>query len=98
MGLGAVRVCGLAEAREAADAARRSVAKGVNPIEGRITVPVVDRTFGAVADQMLEALRPEWKNAKHIYQWEQSLKVDAASLRGRPLASSLPPSPAAQRA
>lgn len=81
MGLGSLRVCSLAEAREAADQARRLVARGGNPIEERANLPETDRTFGALADQLLEALRPEWKNAKHIYQWEQSLKVDAAPLR-----------------
>ncbi len=81
MGLGALRVCSLAEAREAADAARRLVAKGVNPIEERARTPEGGRTFGDVADQLIEALKPEWKNAKHVYQWEQSLKVDAAPLR-----------------
>lgn len=81
MGLGALRVCSLSEAREAADAARRLVAKGINPIEERARSTEGGRTFGEVADQLIEALKPEWKNAKHIYQWEQSLKVDAASLR-----------------
>lgn len=81
MGLGSLKVCNLAEARAAADVARRAVANGVNPIEDRGDLPVVSRTFGTVADQLLDALRPEWKNAKHVYQWEQSLKVDAAPLR-----------------
>lgn len=81
MGLGSLKVRSLAEAREAADAARKLVAGGINPIEERGDTRTTDRTFGALADQLLEALRPEWKNAKHIYQWEQSLKVDAAPLR-----------------
>ncbi|MFZ4165209.1 tyrosine-type recombinase/integrase [Brevundimonas sp. NPDC058933] len=81
MGLGSLKVRSLAEAREAADAARKLVADGINPIEERGDTRTTDRTFGALADQLLDALRPEWKNAKHVYQWEQSLKVDAAPLR-----------------
>ncbi len=81
MGLGALKVCGLSEAREAADAARRLVAQGLNPIEERARAAGGGRTFGDLADQLIEALKPEWKNAKHIYQWEQSLKIDAAALR-----------------
>ncbi len=81
MGLGSLKVRSLAEAREAADAARKLVAGGINPIEERGDTRTTDRTFGALADQLLEALRPEWKNAKHVYQWERSLKVDAVPLR-----------------
>lgn len=73
MGLGSLKVCNLAEARAAADVARRAVANGVNPIEDRGNILVVSRTFGTVADQLLDALRPEWKNAQHFYQWELSL-------------------------
>jgi integrase len=81
MGLGGIAVTGLAEAREAAEEARKLVAKGINPIEARKAASGEAPTFGAVADDLLKALGPEWKNAKHAYQWKQSLTVDAAALR-----------------
>lgn len=81
MGLGGLAVTSLAEAREAAEEARRQVAKGINPIEAKKAAMVEGLTFGEVADDLLKALAPEWKNAKHAYQWKQSLTVEAAALR-----------------
>lgn len=81
MGLGGIAVTSLAEAREAAEEARRLVARGINPIEAKKAGSAEAPTFGAVADDLLKALGPEWKNAKHAYQWKQSLTVDAAALR-----------------
>ncbi|MBN9465069.1 Arm DNA-binding domain-containing protein [Brevundimonas sp.] len=81
MGLGGLAVTSLAEAREIAEEARRQVAKSINPIEAKKAAQVKGVTFADVADDLLKALAPEWKNAKHLYQWKQSLTVDAASLR-----------------
>lgn len=81
MGLGGLAVTGLAEAREAAEEARKLVAKGINPIEARNAAGGEVPTFGAVADDLLKALGPEWKNPKHAYQWKRSLTVEAAALR-----------------
>lgn len=81
MGLGGLAVTSLAGAREIAEEARRQVAKGVNPIEAKKAAQVEGVTFGDVADDLLKALAPEWKNAKHLYQWKQSLTVEAAALR-----------------
>ncbi|MFI8684091.1 tyrosine-type recombinase/integrase [Brevundimonas diminuta] len=82
MGLGGTLVTTLAEARDAADAARRSIAKGGDPIEARRSERGAGRTFGEVADELLESLKPEWRNAKHAYQWRYSLETIAAPLRG----------------
>lgn len=81
MGLGALLVTTLAEAREAADTARRMVARDINPLDERRKAIVGGKTFGEVADQLIISLKPEWKSDKHAAQWTQSLTVDAAGLR-----------------
>lgn len=81
MGLGGLLTTTLGEARQEADTARRSVAKGINPIEARRRARVSGITFGDVADDLVRSIQSEWKNEKHRYQWSQSLEVDAASLR-----------------
>ena len=85
MGLGGVQVTSLAEAREAAEIARKQVAKGLDPIAERKAARTVGRTFGEAADELLEALKPQWRNAKHAYQWEYSLQVLAAPIRHMPV-------------
>lgn len=82
MGLGSAQTFDLKDAREAALAARKLVAGGVNPIQARkdnrdIEVP----TFGQVADDLIAALAPTWRNAKHGEQWTTSLVKHAAALR-----------------
>lgn len=81
MGLGGVLVASLADARDAAENARKQVAKGLDPIEERRAARAAGRTFGEAADELLEALKPQWRNAKHAYQWEYSLKVLAKPIR-----------------
>ncbi|MCS6625396.1 integrase arm-type DNA-binding domain-containing protein [Roseibacterium beibuensis] len=81
MGLGALLTTTLAEARQEADAARRAVARGINPIDVRRLARVGANTFGDVADDLVRSIQSEWKNEKHRYQWTQSLEVDACALR-----------------
>lgn len=81
MGLGGLLTTTLAEARQEADAARRAVARGINPIDARRSARTGGNTFGDVADDLVRSIQGEWKNEKHRYQWNQSLEVDAASLR-----------------
>lgn len=85
MGLGGLLVTTLAEAREAADAARRAIAKGIDPIQARRAARGSGRTFGQVADELLLSLAPEWRNDKHAYQWKYSLETIAAPLRPIPV-------------
>lgn len=89
MGLGSTATFSLADAREAAADARRSVASGVNPIEARKQVSEEEDapslTFGEVADEVLEALEDELSNAKHRAQWKTSLKTTAAVLCPMPV-------------
>jgi integrase len=81
MGLGPFPDVSLAEAREAARECRSAVRKGVDPIEDRRTVKAAARhtaqalTFRQVADRYLAAHEAAWRNAKHRYQWRQTLNL-----------------------
>src|SRR4030088_305717 len=55
MGLGSAAAVPLADAPEKADAARRQIAKGLNPIDERKRSGDTP-TFGALADEVLESL------------------------------------------
>lgn len=83
MGLGKLSAVSLLDAREAADAARRLVGKGINPIEAReaeranaaAQADKVVRTFGAEAEAYIDAHATAFRNAKHIDQWRMTLSV-----------------------
>lgn len=87
MGLGAFPDVGLADARDARDAARAIVRSGRNPIEARRTQKAEARsrpTFGDIADALIEAKAPGWRSDKHAEQWRVTLQGEAvASLRSR---------------
>ncbi len=88
MGLGAADLVSLAEARDKALEARRTLASGRNPIEARRAAMVAvagKPTFGAVADALIAAKESEWRNAKHRAQWRMTLETYAALLRSRPV-------------
>lgn len=82
MGLGAYpHPVGLAEARIAADNARRLVHSGINPIAKRDAdkaQAVIDaapiKTFKMLADEFIEKKKPEWRNAKSAQQWTNTLR------------------------
>lgn len=82
MSLGAFPLVSLAEARMAAEDARRLATKGEDPIAARAekkaaAVPVVSTTFKAAAEALHRAKAPEWKNPKHGAQWLATLKAHA---------------------
>ncbi len=79
-GLGGLTSVTLADAREAAEACRRLVAKNINPIQQKKTEQAKRITFGEYAPKLVATLTPQWRNTKHIYQWNRSINVDAASL------------------
>ena len=88
MGLGLQRDVTLAEARDLAASARRLVRAGVNPIEHRREAKRASAgkpTFGQVADDLIEAKSPEWRNEKHKEQWRVTLRDYAAPLRDIPV-------------
>jgi len=85
MGLGSADAVTLAEARDKALEARRTLAAGRNPIEARraaLAAVTEKPTFGAVADALIAAKESEWRNAKHRAQWRMTLETYAAPLRG----------------
>ncbi len=80
MGLGPVRIVPLTEARARALRAQRDLLDGKDPIDARraerapIAAPKAIPTFEEVAEAYIEDQRAGWRNAKHAYQWSQSLK------------------------
>ncbi len=82
MGLGGFPTVSLAKARSKAQAAREVLDGGENPIsERRARDQAAATTFGAFADALVNDLAPQWRNAKHLYQWRTTLKTFAAPLR-----------------
>src|SRR6266446_5205125 len=71
LGFGSARDVTLARARELATQARAKLAEGISP-KG-IRAPTVGATFGEVADRLIEAMRPSWRNAKHAAQWQMTV-------------------------
>ncbi|NBS34472.1 MAG: site-specific integrase [Methylocystaceae bacterium] len=88
MSLGSFDELSLAEARDAATAARTLVRAGINPIEAKHAVKVqkqAKRLFGEVADELIKSKSSEWRNKKHQDQWKVSLEKGAAALRPKPV-------------
>ncbi|WP_223215562.1 tyrosine-type recombinase/integrase [Agrobacterium deltaense] len=81
MGLGGVHSVTLAKARELAQEARTKLQAGVDPIQAKHTTPPLVPTFGDEADDFIAAMKPQFRNAKHIAQWEMTLREYAAPLR-----------------
>jgi integrase len=90
MGLGPVHTVNLAEAREAAREQRQLLLQGVDPIEARSSLRRRDVAaaakvvfFRAEAEAFIEAMRHEWKNAKHEAQWTSTLTTYAYPYIGK---------------
>jgi integrase len=83
IGFGSARDVKLARARELASDARGRLAEGVNPKDAKKREG--GATFGESADQLIEAMRPSWRNAKHAAQWEMTLRDYAEPLRLLPV-------------
>jgi integrase len=71
MGLGAYPAISLKSARIKAEACRTQVEEGLDPIAEREKNQ--RKTFGECADLYIETMEGTWKNAKHKYQWRQTL-------------------------
>jgi integrase len=86
MGLGSAAKgqVSLARARELASEARSLFASGLNPLaEKRAAQSAVASvtSFGEAADAYVEAMSPQWRNAKHRAQWVMTLTRYAEPLR-----------------
>jgi integrase len=84
-GLGSADTVSLAEARELAADARKIVARGGDLPKRMASAGAGAMTFGDCADSLIEAKEAGWRNAKHRYQWRQTLGVHAAKLRPLPV-------------
>jgi integrase len=89
MGLGAASEKSLTEARDEAAVLRVQVRKGGDPMGEREQVAAKTKprtkapTFADCADKYIEAHRAGWKNAKHIDQWESTLRTYAGPVIGK---------------
>lgn len=83
MGLGGLKAVSLARARELAAEARVNLQAGIDPITAKNNAPVAVPTFGEEADDFIDAMGPQFRNAKHLDQWKMTLKVYAAPLRSK---------------
>lgn len=84
LGLGGGRDLSLAAARTEAARLREVLAAGGDPKAERVKDKGVP-TFGECADAYIEAMRPSWRNAKHVDQWVMTLKQYAKPLRSVPV-------------
>lgn len=85
MGLGPLHVVGLADARAAADAARRMVLAGQDPLYGRRAAAAASAgipTFWEAAQAYIEEKRSGWTNPKHAGQWTSTLETYAKPVLG----------------
>src|SRR5260370_28817728 len=69
LGLGSARKVSLAAARVVAKAKRTLRDAGQNPLSGRLG----GMLFSEVAEEYIEEQAPHWRNAKHKWQWGQTL-------------------------
>jgi integrase len=91
-GLGGYPDVTLAQAKEAARAARAKIAHGVDPIEdGRalrsqlIASQISAITFSQAAKQYIDTHEGSWRNAKHTQQWRNTIQTYADPVVGRVL-------------
>ena len=81
MGLGAVHTITLTEARARATECRKLLMAGHDPIEVRKSATVAKllqeataMTFKQCAEEYIKTHKAGWKNAKHLTQWENTLR------------------------
>jgi integrase len=90
MGLGPVITVGLAEAREAALAARKLLHAGIDPIErrkaeraARAAVATKAMTFDECSAAYIAAHRHAWRSERHAQQWPATLSKYVSPVFGR---------------
>ncbi|MBC6982864.1 site-specific integrase [Caulobacter sp. 17J80-11] len=85
MGLGSAATVSLAEARQLARDAHELRKAGKNPIEERRKEKVAPKTFGEVAEALLDDIEGGWRNAKHRQQWRNTLRTYATTFWNVPV-------------
>lgn len=75
LGLGSAATISLADARRKAEAIRRQLADGIDPLAAKQEAERDRRvpTFGEMADRHIAAMEPSWRNDKHRAQWAMTL-------------------------
>jgi len=93
-GLGSLTVVTLAEARRKADACRKLLDRGVDPIDraqrvrrNQTEAATNRKTFGECLDLFVASRADGWKNAKHKSQWTNSVTQHAANLMAKDVAT-----------
>jgi integrase len=61
------------------------VAKKIDPRAAKAAVPTAVPTFGDMADAYVQTHEDTWRNAKHRYQWRQTLTDYCGPIRGLPV-------------
>jgi len=89
MGLGPLWEVNLAEARDLAIEKRKLLRKKIDPIDARNSEEAADEaktasriSFEDYAKEYIKAHRSDWKNAKHIEQWERTFEMFVAPVIG----------------
>lgn len=90
MGLGAYPEVSIAEARDAAQEARKAIRNGVDPLaeRGRLVTSQASQaaikkyTFEVAALEVYETLKPSWANPKHAAQWITTMRTYVFPLVG----------------
>lgn len=77
LGIGSKGDRSLAQARKLAGEMRTALADGKNPAELLSRRDTKAMTFADYAVELIEAKRPEWRNAKHALQWAATLQTYA---------------------
>lgn len=75
-GLGSANIVSLKDARQAADAIRKQLRDGIDPIDSKVKPPVA-KTFAQCAESFISSNEMAWKNDKHRDQWRNTLKTYA---------------------
>lgn len=98
-GLGGYPAVTLAEARRKAEKALEEARKGADPVKARREArkaleearkaeeEAERRIFAKVAEAVIKAEAPSWKNARTAHMWQSSLELHAAPLMKLPVAS-----------
>jgi len=81
MGLGAYPAISLGDARALAEACRKTVARGGDPISERVKQS--EPTFGKCVELFLASMEGAWRNDKHKAQWRMTLTTYCEPLRDR---------------
>jgi integrase len=84
-GLGSVSTTTLAQAREKAQAARASVAKGIKPGTTKRAHQPAGHSFGDVAHLLIAAKEAGWRAAMHAAQYRMTLETYCAPIWDKPI-------------